>query len=203
MMSPTLRLALTITVALCQGGCAVGYVVVRPGAEPDSAAHADWSALHFTIEGDERDRCVAERLLLERYGVLYVRSGARAEGAFHLAVSRAHVPPNKMLRALGMVSYFTFAAIPGYASDTVVVTYTLYAPEGSSFVGTGRDSERIVSWLPFALLAPNAIRGFGGRLFDEADLRRFDAATALAGRFLSSAEPFVDARQGRVAGALQ
>ncbi len=192
--------ALALALSLSASGCASGYVVIRPEAEPGRSPQADWSALRFTLEGEPRDRCALERVLLERYGVVQLRRGVQEDGVFHLAISRAHAQPSGALLALGMVSFFTYAAVPGYLHDPIDVTYTLHAPGGASFSGTERHSEGVVSWAPFLLLGASMVGSLNGAM-DEADLARLDAAEALAARFLRSAAPFVEERRGPVAGA--
>jgi hypothetical protein len=185
-MSARLRLALVIAAALGHSGCAVGYVVVRPGADLKRGQRADWRAHRFTVEGDVRDRCAVERVLLERYGVVYVRSGTREEGAFHLAVSRAQDfgVLQGLLLLPTLASHFTAAVLPAYMPWATNVAFTLEGPDGGTFAATGRFEERYISWLPFLILAPT-------RYEREVDLDRLDAAEALAAEFFRSAEPFV------------
>lgn len=194
-MPPRLRLALLLAAALSQSGCAVGYMVVRPGEEPARAPRADWSAHRFTLEGSPRDRCAVERVLLERYGALDVRSGPREDGAFHLAVSRERASPDGVVLALGLVSVLTFSVVPGYLPDDADVRFTVDRPDGARFSGAGRQQEGTISWLPLFLLAPTAMASVNGG-GDEADLARLDAAETLAAGFLRSAEPFVAGAPG-------
>jgi hypothetical protein len=185
-MTPRLLLAMALATALGQSGCSHNYyVVTRPGADLERGPRADWGGQRFTIEGDARDRCAVERVLLERYGVLHLRSGAREEGAFHLAISRASPAPWLELALMlpAMANIVSLSVIPTYLPYRQDVVFTLQGPDGRAFASTGRFEERYIVWLPFSLLNPT--RDF------ERGLDRFAAAEALAAEFFRSAEPFV------------
>jgi hypothetical protein len=190
-MGPRLLLAVALAAAPGLSGCLPNYyVVTRPGADLERGPRADWSERRFTIEGDARDRSAVERVLLERYGVLHLRSGAREEGAFHLAIARASPAPwlELALTLPAIANIVSLSVIPAYMPDRWDVVFTLQDPDGRTFSSTGRFEERYFAWLPFCLLNPTRK--------SERGLERFAAAEALAAEFFRSAEPFVAGQSG-------
>lgn len=187
-------IAVVTFLALGSGGCAAGWVAVRPELAREARPAPDWSALRFTVAGPPVERWALVRVLRERYGVVELGAGPRAPDAFHVEAvpGKATVRPH----LLAVLSVFSFAAIPGVWVETRPVRHVLECPGGAVAEASGERTETAVSWAPFMLLGPTLLMSINGGLEDVA-LERDAAAVALAAAALASFEPVVAAHAAR------
>ncbi|HET9551783.1 MAG TPA: hypothetical protein VFP50_02340 [Anaeromyxobacteraceae bacterium] len=188
--SRALALGLVVLAGALGSGCAVGYVVVRPEPGPPAEGdRADWSAYTFAVRGAPGELS-ATRVLRQRHGVLDVRPAPGPAGAFTLEVETkvdSSVPP-----PLFLLSFLSFAAIPGWYEERTTWCFMLTAPDGETFDADAETSDRWVSWLPFLLFGPTLLASLNGGMVEATHEQR-DAAEEVTARFLASAAAFVKA----------
>jgi hypothetical protein len=186
-------LAAALALAFVQAGCAIGYAGVRPVSAPGERPPEIPATARFTIVGGGDAASALERALRGHAGVPDVRRAKAAgvpDGTFVVRVDRTEDAPAWSM-ASSLVSFFTFAAVPGVYVGDVRLAFGITAPGGATQRLEYRYRAWWVSWAPLLLFCPN----FAGTMSGGAEPQEptQHALDEIAAHVLVDAAPFVAA----------